>query len=132
MRIKYKLPGRAFLEIFVCLRSLFERNQRDVQMPAGIDPVVEDGFHQLAVISHDRTLPSPYRLTFDPGKSPAQRLDSLLSHLIGSARIFGKVKSRNPNATRHPGNFHEWVEQWRFNIGLFAKSVCFIAHAIDG
>ncbi|MGA8620305.1 MAG: hypothetical protein WB660_17505 [Candidatus Sulfotelmatobacter sp.] len=47
-------------------------------------------------------------------------LDSLLPHFVGSLRIFGQVKARNTNTTRNTGNFHEGIEQWRFNIGLLS------------
>lgn len=40
MRIEHELLWCAFVEVFVCLRSLVQGNQRDIQMPTWIDPVV--------------------------------------------------------------------------------------------
>ncbi len=66
-----------------CRETALNYGKKTRDMPVfRVDPLVEDGFHQFSVIFHHRALASPNGLTLNPRETPAQRLDSVLSHFL--------------------------------------------------
>src|SRR5215213_9811384 len=64
--VEHKLLGRTLVEVLVALRSLIERDDRGVDGPGDLGPVVEDRHHQLPVVLHNRALAGVERVALGP------------------------------------------------------------------
>src|SRR5215210_8989753 len=69
--VEHILLGRALVEVLVALRSLVERNDRGVDGPGDLGPVVEDRHHQIPVVLHNRALAGVERVALGPAEPDA-------------------------------------------------------------
>src|ERR1700682_1449116 len=87
VRIDDELLGRAFIEILVTFRRIVERNNRHIHSLRGMELVVKNGVHQLAVVFHDGALSRSEDVRLGPSEADTDAEVSGLGGIIYAARI---------------------------------------------
>src|SRR6266516_6544371 len=134
MRVQNEFLGRTLIEVFVSWWRLVERDYSDVDAPGRVEFVVDHRVHELAVVSHDRTLPRHESVGFSPAQSNPYAEVSGLRVLVYAARIVGHIETGNadfPTRLRHGHQRIQYCRR-RFYPRLFSMPVRFKTDAIDG
>src|SRR5215207_3619901 len=114
--VEHKLLGRALVEVLVALRSLIERDDRGVDGPGDLGPVVEDRHHQLPVVLHDRALAGVERVALGPAEPDADLERPLLGLGVRGARVAGDVEARDAHSAAGARDAHDGVEDRRRSL----------------
>ena len=131
VRIDDKLRRGAPIEILVALGSLIQRNDLHVDGLRDVDPVVEDGHHQAAVVFHDRRLAGQSECDTIQARVEGSDCRFFAACVVGS-RILRDVQAGNADrAPPHASPPSIDSARWRVEIDA-AVPLRFKAHAIDG
>src|SRR2546421_7144253 len=110
MRVEDKLLGSPFVEVFIPLWSILQRDDRGVDCLGDLYLVIEDGHHQLAVIAHDRALAGGERKGLGPAQTQADAKLANLRIFIDSPWITCDVQARNANSTSDTRDVHDIIQ----------------------
>ena len=72
-----------------------------------LDPVVEDGHHQLAVVLHDRRLAGEERVAIWPNRGRCECRDCRSCALVCGARVVCNIQARDADRARCARHFHQ-------------------------
>src|SRR5215212_4467931 len=114
--VEHKLLGRTLVEVLVALRSLIERDDRGVDGPGDLGPVVEDRHHQLPVVLHDRALAGVEGVALGPAEPDADLERPLLGLGVRGARVAGDVQARYAHSAAGARDVHGGVEDRRRSL----------------
>src|SRR5215212_1103461 len=114
--VEHKLLGRTLVEVLVALRSLLERDDRGVDGPGDLGPVVEDRHHQLPVVLHNRALAGVERVALGPAEPDADLERPLLGLGVRGARVAGYVEARDAHSAAGARDAHDGVEDRRRSL----------------
>src|SRR5215207_393134 len=114
--VEHELLGRTLVEVLVALRSLIERDDRGVDGPGDLGPVVEDRHHQLPVVLHDRALAGVERVALGPAEPDADLERPLLGLGVRGARVAGDVEARDAHSAAGARDAHDGVEDRRRSL----------------
>ncbi len=131
MGIDDELLGGSFVEVFVGLGSLVQRNDLHIDGLRNLNPVVEDGHHQAAVVLHDRRLAGKERMRFGPSEAETKDEIAGLRVAVCGSRVLSDIQTWNPDRACRARCFHQLV-QHDGRLILAPMSLRFKAHAIDG
>src|SRR5690242_2562464 len=99
MRVQNEFLGGTLIEVFVSLRRVVERDHSDVDALGRVEFVIENGVHELPVVSHDWTLARHEAVRFGPPQSNAYAEISGLRGLVHTARVVGHIETGNADFT---------------------------------
>jgi len=93
MRIYHEFLGNAFVEVNITLWPIVQRYHSHVNRLGDLDFIVEDRFHELAIVFQYRRLPGLERVALGPTQPQTNRKRSDLRGCIHAARIIRHVKA---------------------------------------
>src|SRR5258708_25749532 len=87
VRVDHKLLRRSSVEVLVTLRSLVERDNRDVAGFGGLCLVVQNSLHELPVVAENRALPGVENTPLRPSQTAANAERHDFRSLVHAGRI---------------------------------------------
>src|SRR3981081_2796345 len=121
MRIYHEFLGNAFVEVNITLWSIVQRYHGNVNRVGDMDLVVEDRFHELAIVFQYWGLPGLEGVALGPTEPQTNRERSALRGCIHAARIIRHVKAGNTDRAACPGELHKRIQ---YRCGSLLLCIC--------
>src|SRR6266446_10804481 len=95
MRVEYELLRSTFIKGVVASRRILQGQHCDIHRLRDSHLVVQDGHHELPVVTEHGTLPRTEAVGFSPAKTNPQTQNALLRIGVLSSRIVSDIQSGN-------------------------------------
>src|SRR6266851_2649108 len=102
MRVEYELFRSAFIKCVVSSRRILQGHHGDVHRLRDGYFVVQDGHHELPVVTEHWTLTRTEAVGFSPAKTNPQTQNTLLRIGVLRSRIVSDVQSGNADRSAGP------------------------------
>src|SRR6266851_243922 len=106
MRVEYELFRSAFIKCVVSSRRILQVQHRDIHRLRDGYFVVQDGHHELPVVTEHGTLTRTEAVGFSPAKTNPQTQNALLRIGVLSSRIVSDIQSGNADRSTGAGHRH--------------------------
>src|SRR6266849_599761 len=116
IRVKHVFFSCSSIKVLITLRRILQGNDGGVDRLGNLHPVMQDRHHQLAMVTHDRTLAGDEREGFCPTQANANIKLTRLSFLVDTAWITGYIQARNTYLAGGPRDRHHVVERCSWSL----------------